>query len=239
VKKIHRRDCLKSGTAVLATAIATGVVGEAAAAEETASTAPKRLAMVIDLSRCTGCNACTVACKAENGIRLGAFRAWVSETEKGRYPRVTRHFLPRLCNQCDNPPCLRVCPTGATYRRDDGLVDIEKTKCIGCRHCMAACPYNSRYFSPGPIREDSESHAGTPGTVDKCNFCAHRVDNGLVPACVNTCPTNARIFGDLDDPESEVHRLVARGKAETLLPEFGTGPAVFYVGGDPRIFEGG
>ncbi len=199
---------------------------------------PRRLAMLIDLDRCTGCQACSVSCKAEHGVRLGGFRSWVSEREVGRYPSVTRVFLPRLCNHCGRPRCLDVCPTGATHRRGDGLVGIDKTRCIGCRHCMAACPYGARYFNPTASPHEEAFPALTQGTVDKCDFCAHRIDRGVVPACVNTCPAGARTFGDLSDAAAEVHRRVAEGAVRPLRPEFGTEPAVFYVGGGLDAFEG-
>lgn len=235
----NRRKFIKSGCAALAT-VASGVIPARALAtvEQKNNSPKKRLGMVIDLDRCIGCNSCAVACKAENGVRLGGFRSWVSERESGKYPAVTRYLLPRLCNHCENPACLKVCPVGATFKRPDGLVDIDKSRCIGCRYCMVACPYNARYFNP---RRDSEGErlfpARTLGTVDKCNLCAHRVDNGVVPACVNTCPASARFFGDLNDRESEVYRKYSSEEPVPLLPEFGTGPSVFYKGGNPKLFE--
>jgi molybdopterin-containing oxidoreductase family iron-sulfur binding subunit len=127
----------------------------------------------------------------------------------------------------------------ATYKRPDGLVDINKERCIGCRYCMIACPYGVRYFNPRRDRGGEKLFpARTFGTVDKCNFCADRVDNGIAPACVNSCPAGARIFGDLNDPESDLNRELRAGRAEPLLAEFGTKPSVFYIGGNPRLFEG-
>lgn len=226
------------GVGVAVASAAGALAGRAVGAgEHDSALPPRRLAMLIDLDRCIGCQACSVSCKAEHGVRLGGFRSWVSELEVGRYPNVTRLFLPRLCNHCEHPRCLDVCPTGATYRRGDGLVAIDKTRCIGCRHCMGACPYGARYFNPTESPLEEAFPALTHGTVDKCDFCAHRIDRGVVPACVNTCPAGARIFGDLADAEDEVHRRVAGGRAPPLLPEFETGPAVFYLGGAPDAFR--
>lgn len=196
------------------------------------------MVMVIDLRRCTGCHSCAVACKAEHGVRLGGFRSWVSEQEIGRYPDVTREFLPRLCNQCRNSPCLRVCPTGATSRRADGIIHVDPERCIGCRHCMAACPYNARYFNPqrDPGEEQRRFPARTHGTVDKCDFCSERVDTGQQPACVATCPASARAFGDAADSTSDVARLLGREKAAALLADLGTRPSVVYIGGRPAAF---
>jgi tetrathionate reductase subunit B len=233
--QISRRGFIKSGTAALAAMAGAVCTAKSSAADIQAG--KKRLAMVIDLDRCVGCQACTVACKAEHGVRLGVFRAWVSQKETGKYPAVKRHYLPRLCNHCENPACEKVCPTGATFKRDDGIVAIDHEKCIGCRHCMGACPYNARYYNPDRNPSEEQFPAGTHGTVDKCDFCLHRVDNGVVPACVNTCPSGARIFGDLNDPDSEVSKLISIEEVLTLLPQFGTGPSVFYRGGDPGAFE--
>jgi molybdopterin-containing oxidoreductase family iron-sulfur binding subunit len=191
-----------------------------------------RRAMAIDLNRCIGCNACAVACKAEHGVRLGGFRSWVSEEEVGTYPAVTREFLPRLCNHCKNPPCLKVCPTGATSKRGDGIVMVDQSRCIGCRHCMEACPYNARYFNSqhDPKDEQKRFKARTHGTVDKCDFCSRRVDAGDEPACVSTCPGSARIFGDLEDLGSRVSQIVKASASATLLEDLGTEPSVFYIG---------
>jgi tetrathionate reductase subunit B len=237
--ELPRREMVRVG-GVAAAALLGGlaVSGVAARSPSAGEGRARRLAMGIDLRKCIGCRACSVACKAEHGVRLGGFRSWVSEREAGAYPAVRKHFLPVLCNHCEKPPCRDVCPTGATHRREDGIVAIDKDKCIGCRHCLGACPYNARYTNPAPDPASEEMFpARTGGTADKCDFCAHRVDNGVTPSCVNTCPVGARIFGDLNDPASEVSRLHASNEPTSLLPQFGTGPAVFYVGGDPRAFE--
>lgn len=182
----------------------------------------ERYGMVIDLRRCVGCHACTVACKMENSIPEGFFRSWVSEADKGDFPNVTRVKLPRLCNQCENAPCERVCPVLATYRDEGGVVVVNKEKCIGCGYCVAACPYDARYLSP-------------EGTADKCDLCLERLKAGLMPACVSTCIAHARFFGDLNDPESEVSRLISAHSCQTLRSELGTKPGVYYIGLDEGI----
>ena len=177
--------------------------------------------MVIDTRRCTGCHACSVACKAEFNVTLGNTRSWVEYIEKGNFPNVSRQFLPRLCNQCSNPQCANVCPTGATYKRDeDGIVVVDEDVCIGCKYCILACPYDARYVNPDT------------GTVDKCDFCLHRVSQGVAPACVDTCTGRARIFGDLHDPESEVSKLIANNPVTVLRQGMGTQPNVYYIAAD-------
>jgi molybdopterin-containing oxidoreductase family iron-sulfur binding subunit len=201
--------------------------------------------MVIDLARCIGCNACTVACKIEQGTPDTVYFARVYTEESGTYPDVETTYVPALCNHCENPPCVTVCPTGASWKRDDGIVLVDADKCIGCRYCMMACPYGNRFYLRRGILdrgyygeltpfEEAKWSRFTEGTVVKCTFCAHRVDRGLAPACVVTCPTDARVFGDLEDPESEVSRLVAERDGRQPLPEMGTNPSVFYLDGKPE-----
>jgi Fe-S-cluster-containing dehydrogenase component len=197
-----------------------------------------RYGMCIDLNICIGCNACTMACKAEHATPPGIFFSKVLEKEVGKYPAARRIFLPVLCNHCLNPACMDVCPTGATYKREDGIVLIDYDQCIGCRSCMEACPYGPRsfhkeqatYYAEGrtPFEESKQHYP--EGIVMKCNFCVDRIDQGLDPACVQTCPTECRIFGDLDDPNSKVSHMIAEKKARPLLPEKGLEPSVFYVG---------
>jgi tetrathionate reductase subunit B len=181
----------------------------------------KQYGMVIDVRRCIGCHACTVACKSEFDLPLGVNRAWVEYTEKGEYPNVGRSFLPRLCNHCSEPSCVYVCPTNATYKRDqDGIVVVDQGLCIGCKYCIQACPYGARYQDP------------IMGWIDKCDFCIHRVAQGLEPSCVNTCVGGARIFGDLSDPDSAVSKLIAKNRVTVLRDEMGTFPNVFYIAAD-------
>jgi Fe-S-cluster-containing dehydrogenase component len=210
----------------------------------------RRWTMVIDLRKCIGCSACTVACIAENRLPPGVVYRPVVEEEVGTYPNVTRRFLPRPCMQCDNPPCVPVCPVAATYKRPDGVVEINYDKCIGCRYCISACPYGARYFDWGeywtdgtPSREPYEeepSHeygrewrrrgTGSPvGNVRKCQFCLHRLEAGMLPACVTTCVGGATYFGDASDPESLVSELASSERAFRLKEELGTRPKVVYL----------
>jgi len=179
----------------------------------------------IDLRKCIGCHACTIACKAEHDIPIGVNRCWVKTVEKDTFPNTRRFFLPVLCNQCDDAPCMTICPTNALFKRRDGIVDLHGDSCIGCRACMAACPYDQLFIDPN-------TH-----TAEKCNFCANRVENELLPACVSVCPTECRIFGDLDDPTSEVARIAGRELASVRKPEKGTIPKVFYIGADESVLQ--
>jgi len=180
---------------------------------------------VIDLRKCIGCHACTIACKAEHDIPVGVNRCWVKTVEKGTFPQVQRLFFPVLCNQCEEAPCMNICPTGALYKRHDGIVDLNGEACIGCRACMVACPYDQLFI-------DQNTR-----TAEKCNFCANRVENKLEPACVSVCPTECRIFGDLDDASSEVAEIVQREAFMVRKPEKGTGPKVFYLGADESVIR--
>jgi tetrathionate reductase subunit B len=177
----------------------------------------KRYGMLIDLRRCTGCQTCQMACKLENDVPLGVWRTWVKQIEKGRFPNVSKSFLPALCNNCDNPSCVTVCPTKASVKRDDGIVTIDPHRCIGCRYCMAACPYGMRYIHP------------QKNIAEKCDWCIHLVEKGELPACVAACPTGALVFGDLNDPESEISKIISRNPVQSLKPEMGNEPHVFYI----------
>jgi molybdopterin-containing oxidoreductase family iron-sulfur binding subunit len=201
-----------------------------------------RYGMVFDLRRCIGCNACVVGCKQENSLPDGVFFTRTLSEEYGVFPAVNRVYIPTLCNHCEDAPCEKVCPSGATYTRDDGIVMVDADKCIGCGSCAVACPYDQRsemskdlfdkgLFGEGeltPFEEQGYSRY-TPGMVTKCDFCSGRVDAGLDPACVVTCPTDARIFGDLDDPDSQASRLIRERGGRPPLPEKNTRPKVYYV----------
>ena len=184
-----------------------------------------RWVMVVDTNRCIGCQSCAVACKRENGVPLGVFRTWVKAVEKGRFPHVRRSHIPINCNQCEDPVCVSVCPVKATYQRKDGIVLVDPHRCIGCQYCKAACPYEVRYLEP------------QKKIISKCFFCHHRLDAGQLPACVEACPTGARIIGNGKDPKSEVSRVRAGQPVQVLLPQYGTRPQVFYVGLDTRMAE--
>lgn len=190
----------------------------AAAAENGPVIVPGRMGMVIDLDRCIGCHACTNACKAENNVPLGKFRDWVEEHVLGEYPDARPVFLPKLCNHCDDPGCLRACPTGAIFKRADGIVDLDPDICIACQACMQGCPYGMTFYNH------------QRGTADKCNLCTHRIDEGLDPACVEVCPSQCRIVGDFDDPESPVSTYLRSRDSDVLREDYGLGPNIRYVG---------
>lgn len=183
-----------------------------------------RLGFLLNQETCIGCHACTVACKSEHGVPLGAFRTWVKHIERGTFPDVRRHFSVMRCNHCDDAPCMDICPTKALFRRKDGVVDFDRDACIGCKSCLQACPYDALYIDP-----DSN-------TAAKCNFCAHRLDAGLEPACVIVCPVQAIGVGDLDDPNSSLSKLAAAGAA-VRKPELGTLPKTYYLGADPASLD--
>ena len=184
-----------------------------------------RYGFVIDQNRCIGCHACTVACKEEHNIPVGVNRTWVKYIEKGRYPNTRRHFAVLRCNHCDNAPCIEICPTVALFRRSDGIVDFDNERCIGCKSCMQACPYDALYIDPAR------------NTAAKCNFDASRVEMGYKPACEVVCPTQAILSGDLDDPNSEISRRVSMEKVSVRKAEKGTQPKLFYVGVDGDLLQ--
>jgi len=242
VKVLDRRTIIKSAAA----GVAAGPLLAAGLAAAPAPPGEPRWGFLIDLRKCIGCKACSIACKTEFDIRLGVFRASVKEYEEGKYPRAKRHFLPWLCNHCDSPICLRDCPVDevearfpwpdgreetyrkrATYQRPDGLVLIDQDRCIGCGACVDLCPYGVRYLDP--IRD----------VADKCTLCAHRLDAGIIPSCVNTCQGRARMVGDLNEPGSEISRLIVEEDAEPIHGDWGTDPRCFYIGLEPRSFDEG
>ncbi len=184
-----------------------------------------RYGFAIDQRTCIGCHACTVACKTEHEVPVGQFRTWVKYVDTGSFPDTTRSFGVMRCNHCTDAPCVKICPTQALFKREDGIVDFDNDRCIGCKSCMQACPYDAIYI-------DEDTH-----TAAKCNMCAHRVDNDLEPACVVVCPTHSIWVGDLDDPTSGIARLVATQETMVRSPEQNTGPNVFYLGADRAVLD--
>lgn len=216
--------------------------------EESGESGEETWGMVIDLQKCVGCDSCTVACKAENRTPPGVSYNVVMEKEHGEFPNVTRTNVPRPCMQCENPPCVQVCPVSATYKMDNGVVNVDYDRCIGCRYCMIACPYGARYFDFGDNYDDEvmgsgevtspeygvdrgprEEDESPVGNVRKCNMCMHRLNRDEEPACVETCVGDARNAGDLDDPESEVSQLADSNRSFQLKESEGTDPNVYYL----------
>lgn len=261
-ENISRRDFLKAGSA----GVAVASVGQTALAGQDASQG-KRLAMVIDLQRCTGCGGCIIACKSENNVQRGI--AWASRITKtsGKFPNVRFDFTPTLCNHCENAPCVRGCPTKAMHKGYGDITMHSPKKCIGCNTCIVMCPFgviSRHYESPHPswknddalipgctsspkeitekvngnvlpyyndAREKNTKGSGlrTKGIVEKCTLCDHRVTKGLLPHCVVSCPANARVMGDLNDPDSAASKLLAKYRPWRLKEHLGTEPKVFYI----------
>jgi Fe-S-cluster-containing dehydrogenase component len=213
-----------------------------------------RWGMAIELKRCVGCYECVLACKAEHFLPPEIFWNRVLIGENGKYPNVTKLIYSVRCNHCADPACVKVCPTGATQQREDGIVWVDEDKCVGCRYCMIACPYqmrtiyedgNAQYF-PGQELTEHEKigrilYPHQPGVVQKCIFCKERIDSGMAlgltpgvdreatPACVISCPTKAMHFGDLDDPNSEINRIIKEKNGHPFHPEFDTDPSIYYL----------
>jgi Fe-S-cluster-containing dehydrogenase component len=181
------------------------------------ATQQKRYGLAIDSKKCIDCKACLIACRAEHSVPLEYSRNWIGEELRGSWPHLSAAFEPGQCQQCEDPACVRVCPTGASRKRSDGVVVVDDSECVGCRYCIISCPYGARFF-----REDR-------GVVEKCDFCIRRVEAGRWPACVETCPTKVRIFGDLNDPNSRLSKLLATRRYEVKKPEAGTGPNIYYL----------
>lgn len=176
-----------------------------------------KYAMAVDLEKCVGCGACMVACKAENQVPPGVFRLTVYELEQGVFPHLKIEFRHDQCRHCEIAPCVSVCPTGASFKDPNGTVRLNHTKCIGCKACVVACPYQARFMNP------------EKGYAEKCSFCDTRLMEGKEPVCVQTCPVGARIFGDLDDPKSSIWAALRKNKVDVPKKEAGTRPKFFYL----------
>ncbi|NOX17106.1 MAG: 4Fe-4S dicluster domain-containing protein [Chlorobi bacterium] len=176
-----------------------------------------RFGMVIDTRKCVGCTDCVIACETENDVPNGFARDWIVQISNGKFPNAQVEILSERCNHCSDAPCVTTCPTGASHYHDiGGIVLVNHDECIGCKACIESCPYGARFVHP-------------EGYVDKCTFCVHRVEEGLDPACVSVCPTHCMHFGDFDDPNSEVSKLLQSRKHHSLLPEAGTTPNIYYL----------
>jgi len=252
--QFSRRDFLKL-TAFAATAVAGARLVKEAQASGSSPTGEHQWAMVIDQSKCTGCNYCTLACQAHNDTAPeNLWNVVVQTGEVGGHPV----FVSRPCMHCAQAPCVEVCMVGASYYRDDGLVMMDYDKCIGCRYCQVACPYQARVFNwekfegSNPLVPEwgsPEVERRPRGVPEKCSFCVHRIDRGLklgltpgvdldaTPACVNVCPTRARLFGDLNDPNSEVSLILKENVSYRLREDLATGPRVYYLPADPKEMD--
>ena len=265
-KKLTRRELFKMGGAGVAGLAVMSVAKKVTAAER--SLKGKKYAMVIDRQRCTGCGGCTIACKNENNVQTGHAWAYRQSSTEGKFPNVRYNYFPTLCNHCHNAPCVRICPTGAMHKDDGDITDHSPEKCIGCKSCMSACPYNvviwrnskkTHKFWRGkeelikgctesprsvvqdvkgegvpfynPDREKSRKGSGLryKGIVEKCTFCDHRLKRGKLPYCVLRCPASARIFGDLNDPNSKVSELLGKYKPVRLKEHLGTEPKIYCI----------
>ena len=180
---------------------------------------------VINNKTCIGCHACTVACKSEHDVPIGVNRTHVKYIEKGSYPDSTREFSVHRCNHCEDSPCTKICPTTALFTRSDGIVDFDDDRCIGCKSCMQACPYDALYIDPNK------------GTAAKCNYCAHRIEHSYEPACVIVCPTESIVSGDLSDPESAISQLVATHNTTVRKPESGAEPNLYYIDASEEMLD--
>ena len=176
-----------------------------------------RFAMAIDTRKCIGCGDCVLACQVENNVPEGYCKSWIAEQVSGKYPDTTLEFRSERCNHCDDPPCVTCCPTDSSHIDYGGVVLTDLATCIGCGACVESCPYDARYFDP------------ITGQASKCTFCIDRVRKGHQPACVLVCPTRCMYFGDVDNPNSEISRILSKRPSKTLKPEAGTKPQIFYL----------
>jgi len=180
-----------------------------------------KLGFLVDLNLCMGCKGCEIACKVENEVPLSSWRLRVKYVDVGTFPDTKRTYTPLRCNHCADAPCERICPVSALHYLDNGIVNVDKERCIGCAGCVMACPYGAIYIDP------------ETNTADKCTYCAHRIAGGMMPSCVVACPVEANIFGDVADPSSNISKYIMefQGNVQVRKPEKGTNPHHYYVGG--------
>lgn len=252
-KEYGRREVLRKAADVSCSALLLSAFGPSTALAESDEdgydASEHYYGMGVQIDRCIGCGRCAAACKAENDVPEEPFyfRTWVERVvinsereakvdspnggvdgfsplpEEEERDTLRAFFVPKLCNHCDNPPCVQVCPVGATFKTEDGVVLVDSEYCIGCRYCIQACPYGARYLDP------------RTKTADKCTFCYHRITKGLLPACVEVCPTEARVFGELEEPASPLRRLMRLSELQVLKPSLNTEPKVYYSNLDGEV----
>lgn len=230
-----RRDFLKTTLGAAAIAIAPGLLlFEAAHGKSGPASSKVRWGMLIDTTRCkTGCNDCVAACNKENGLSGGTGATdsqWIRKIEIKDIGSGRELSLPMMCQHCEHPPCVDVCPTTASFKRADGIVLVDKHRCIGCRYCMMACPYKARSFVHEPLHDQNPDVPRGKGTVESCTFCVHLVDQGLQPACAEACPNQAILFGDLNDPQSEIATKIRSAASVQLRADLRLNPGIRYQG---------
>ncbi len=256
LKKKSRREFIKDSTIAAGTAVVIAGTPLASVKAGNINGKARRWGFLIDLDRCIGCKACAVACKTEYDVPLGVFRSSVKQLDYDTYPNSKRSFLPWLCNHCKNPKCIKHCPAEeieaefiqsdgtrvkykkrATYQRPDGIVLVDQDRCLGCGNCVDDCPYKVRFLNPAKKTVSPDAVGDEP--AEKCDLCVHRIDAGIVPACVNTCEAGARISGDLNDPNSKISKIIKSKKVSVLLPKKGTGPQCKYISLNPKTYTEG
>jgi len=237
----QRRNFLKTSLGAAAVAIAPGMLlfdlahGKSEGASGPEGVSRKiRWGMLIDTAQCKqGCNDCVTACNKENGLSGGTGPTdsqWIRKVEIKDISSGRELSLPMMCQHCEHPPCVDVCPTTASFKRADGIVLVDRHRCIGCRYCMMACPYKARSFVHEPLHGQHPDVPRGKGTVEACTFCVHRVDQGLQPACAEACPNKAILFGDLNDPESEIARKVRSVASVQIRADLQLNPGIRYQG---------
>ncbi|MDP2762355.1 MAG: 4Fe-4S ferredoxin [Gallionellales bacterium GWA2_60_18] len=232
---IQRRGFLKTSLGVAAVAIAPGILlFDLAHGKPEAASSKVRWGMLIDTAQCkTGCNDCVTACNKENGLSGGTGATdsqWIRKIELKDTGSGRELSLPMMCQHCEHPPCVDVCPTTASFKRADGIVLVDKHRCIGCRYCMMACPYKARSFVHEPLHDQNPDVPRGKGTVESCTLCVHRVDQGMQPACAEACPNKAILFGDLNDPESEIAKKVRSVASVQVRADLRLNPGIRYQG---------